>query len=68
MKTTTAADDQVFAARWEIDNARGHLDTAACQISDAVGYLDDARRARAAEILDRVSAALVELDRLRRAL
>ncbi|MCV7214712.1 hypothetical protein H7J51_05360 [Mycobacterium crocinum] len=48
-----------------IDSARGHLDTAQCHLSDAIEYLDAARRTRAEEILDRTTAALADLDRLR---
>lgn len=64
----TTADDETYAARWDIDSARGHLDTAACLIDDAVGRLDDARKTRATEILDKATALLAELDRLRAAL
>ena len=64
----TAAMDRAYAAKWDIDSARGHLDTTACLLTDAVGYLDDARQARVKEILDHVSAVLADLDRLREAL
>jgi hypothetical protein len=66
--TATDSLDRSYAAKWEIDSARGHLDTAACHINDAVGHLDGARRTRAQEILDHVSAVLADLDRLRAAL
>jgi hypothetical protein len=60
--------DRAYAANWEIDSARGHLDTAACQLYDAVGHLDGACRTRAQEILDHATAVLADLDRLREAL
>lgn len=64
----TVAVDQAYAAKWEIDGARGHLDTAACQLTDAVGYLDGARQTRTQEILDHLTAVLANLDRLREVL
>lgn len=60
--------DRDYAARWDLTGASGHLDTAACLLTDAVGYLDGARRTRAEEILERITAALAELDRLREVL
>lgn len=66
--STTIADDQSYAARWEIDNARGHLDTVACYLTNAIGYLTEGRHTRAQEILDHVTATLADLDRLREAL
>lgn len=64
----TAAVDRTYAAQWDIDSARGHVDTACCLIDDAVGHLDGARKTRATEILDKATAVLAELDRLRAAL
>lgn len=64
----TSAVDRAYAAQWDLDSARGHLDTAACLIDSAIEHLDGARKTRAIEILDRVSVALVDLDRLRAAL
>ena len=61
----TAAVDRIYAARWDIDSARGHLDTAACHLDDAVAHLDGARETRVTEILDKATALLAELDRLR---
>lgn len=60
--------DQDYAAKWAIDNARGHLDTVACHVNDGIGHLGGARQTRATEILDRVTAVLADLDRLRAAL
>lgn len=51
-----------------VDAARDHLDTAQYHLTDAIGYLDGARRSRTEEVLDRVGAALADLDRIRRAL
>lgn len=64
----TAALNRAYAAKWDIDSARGHLDTVACHVNDAIGHLDGARQVRATEILDRATALLAELDRLRAAL
>lgn len=64
----TDALDRACAAKWDLDNARGHADTVCCLLDNAVGHLDDARKTRAAEILDRAAALLAELDRLRAAL
>ena len=64
----SAVLDRDYAARWDIDSARGHLDTVACHLTDAVGYLEGARRTRAQEILDHAAAVLADLDRLRAAL
>jgi hypothetical protein len=64
----TAAVDRAYAAKWDLDNARGHLDTAACLLDDAIGHLEGARATRAQEILDHVTAVLADLDRLRAAL
>lgn len=64
----TAATDRTYAAKWDIDSARGHLDTVACHLTDAVSLLDGARHTRAAEILDHVTAVLADLDRLREVL
>ena len=60
----TAAVDRTYAAKWDIDSARGHLDTTACLIDSATEYLDGARKTRAIEILDHLTAALADLDRL----
>lgn len=65
---TTAQADQIYGAKWDIDSARGHLDTAACLLDDAIGHLEGARATRAQEILDHVTAVLTDLDRLREAL
>ena len=64
----TTADDETYAARWDLDSARGHADTVCCLIDNAIGHLDDARKARATEILDKATALLAELDRLREVL
>ena len=64
----TAAVDRAYAARWEIDGARGHLDTTMCLIDSAIEHLDGARKTRATEILDHITATLADLDRLRAAL
>lgn len=64
----TAAVDRAYAARWDIDAARGHTDTVCCLIDNAIGHLDGARKTRATEILDQATALLAELDRLRAAL
>lgn len=60
--------DRSYAAKWEVDNARGHLDTVACYLTNAIGYLTEGRHTRAQEILDHVTATLADLDRLREAL
>lgn len=60
-----ATVDSAYAAQWDLDSARGHADTVCCLIDNAVGHLDDARKTRATEILDRATALLAELDRLR---
>lgn len=65
---TAAQADKVYAAKWDIDSARGHLDTAACLIDSATEYLDGNAKGRAIEILDSVNAVLAALDRLRAAL
>lgn len=64
----TAAVDRTYAAKWDIDSARGHLDTTACLVDSATEHLDGARKTRATEILDKVSTLLADLDRLRAAL
>lgn len=51
-----------------LDRARGHLDTAICHLTDAASYLHGARATRAQQILDRITAALADLDRIREAL
>lgn len=65
---TTAQADQIYAAKWDIDSARGHTDTVVCLIDSAIEHLDGARRTRAQEILDRAGALLADLDHLREAL
>ena len=57
--------NNIYAAQWDLDSARGHADTVCCLIDNAIGHLDDALRTRATEILDRATALLAELDRLR---
>lgn len=64
----TAAVDRTYAAKWDIDAARGHADTAICLVDSAIENLDDAQQIRAIEILDRVSTLLVDLDQLAEAL
>ncbi|MEN4476860.1 hypothetical protein [Mycolicibacterium cosmeticum] len=64
----TAAVDRSYAARWDIDCARGHADTLCCLIDSAAEHLEDTRRTRAEEILDRARLVLADLDRLREAL
>lgn len=64
----TAAVDREYAARWDVDGARGHADTMCCLIDSAVEHLDGARRTRAEEIVDRARMVLADLDRLRAAL
>ena len=64
----TAAVDRDYAARWDVDGARGHADTLCCLIDSATENLDGARRTRAQEILDRARLVLADLDRLRAAL
>ncbi|KRD04958.1 hypothetical protein ASE48_20165 [Mycobacterium sp. Root265] len=64
----TAAVDRTYAARWDVDGARGHADTVCCLIDSAAAHLDGARRARAEEILDRARFVLADLDQLRSAL
>ncbi|MBI5536691.1 MAG: hypothetical protein HY898_28485 [Deltaproteobacteria bacterium] len=61
----TAAVDRTYAARWDVDGARGHADTLCCLIDSATEHLDGARKTRATEILDRARAVLADLDRLR---
>lgn len=61
----TAAMDRRYAARWDLDGARGHADTLCCLIDSAAEHLDDARRTRAEEILDRARLVLADLDQLR---
>lgn len=68
MTTTNIAPHRAYAAKWDIDSARGHLDTVACHLYDAAGHLDGARRTRVTEILDRATAVLAELDHFREAL
>lgn len=60
----TAAVDRAYAARWDIDGARGHADTAICLVDSAIENLDGAGRTRATEILDKVSTLLADLDQL----
>ncbi len=64
----TAAVDRSYAAKWDLDAARGHADTAICLVDSAIEHLDGARLTRAQEILDKVSTLLADLDRLRAAL
>lgn len=64
----TAAVDRTYAARWDIDSARGYLDTTVCLIDSATEHLDGARKTRATEILDKARSVLADLDRLRAAL
>lgn len=64
----TAAVDREYAARWDVDSARGFADTVCCLIDSATEHLDGARRTRATEILDHARAVLADLDRLRAAL
>lgn len=61
--TTTVNRD--YAARWDVDGARGHADTLCCLIDSATEHLDGARKTRATEILDRARTVLADLDRLR---
>ena len=61
--TTTVNRD--YAARWDVDGARGHADTLCCHIDSATEHLDGARKTRATEILDRARTVLADLDRLR---
>lgn len=60
----TAAVDRTYAAKWDIDAARGHADTAICLLDSAIENLDGARRTRTTEILDKVSTLLADLDQL----
>ncbi len=64
----TAAVDRTYAARWDVDGARGHADTLCCLIDSATENLDGARRTRAEEILDQARIVLADLDKLRAAL
>lgn len=64
----TVAVDREYAARWDVDGARGHADTMCCLIDSATEHLDGARKTRATEILDRARLVLADLDRLRAAL
>ena len=68
MSAAHDVDNRIQAAKLDIDSARDHLDTAQYYVSDAIGYLDGARRTRVEEILDRVGKALADLDRLREVL
>ncbi|ORA69342.1 hypothetical protein BST23_01450 [Mycolicibacterium elephantis] len=68
LETSAAPDSRVESAKFDIDMAQDHLDTTQYYLSDAIGYLDGARKTRATEILDKVSSALADLDRLREAL
>lgn len=68
MIATSDVDNRLQAAKVDVDSARDHIDTAQYYLTDAVGYLEAARCARATEILDHVSAVLADLDRLRAAL
>ncbi|OBA66050.1 hypothetical protein A5633_03020 [Mycolicibacterium elephantis] len=68
MKAHYDFDDPVQAASFDLDCAQDHLDTCQYYMSDAIGYLDGARKTRAEEILDKVTRALADLDRLREAL
>lgn len=65
---TAATENKVYAAKWDLDAARGHADTAICLLDSAIEHLDGARKTRATEILDKVSTLLADLDRLRAAL
>ncbi|MGE2835463.1 hypothetical protein [Mycobacterium sp. SMC-4] len=65
---TVSTSDCTYAAQWDLDSARGHADTVCCLIDSAIGHLDDARKTRATEILDKATALLADLDRLRAAL
>ncbi|KRD07793.1 hypothetical protein ASE48_10170 [Mycobacterium sp. Root265] len=60
----TAAVDRDYAARWEVDGARGHADTMCCLIDSATEHLDGAQRTCAEAILDRARLVLADLDRL----
>lgn len=64
----TAAVDREYAAKWDLDGARGHADTLCCLIDSAAEHLDGARRTRAEGILDRARLVLDDVDRLRRGL
>lgn len=59
----------MYAARWDIDAVHGHLDTAICQLFNAIGHLDDGpQKDKAEELLDRLDAAQSVIDRLREVL
>jgi hypothetical protein len=58
-------DDPDGAARYDLDCAFDHLDTAKYYVRDAAGYLEGARRTRVADLADQIACALADLDRLR---
>lgn len=64
----TQTIDEAQAARLDLETACDHLDAAVYIAAVAAEYLDGARKTRATEILDKVSSALADLDRLRAAL
>lgn len=61
----TAAMDRAYCAKWDLDSAHGHADTAICLLDSALEHLDGARKTRATEILDHARAVLADLERLR---
>lgn len=64
----TATVDRYYCARWDLDASRGHLDTAACLLDDCVGRLEGDAKDRAVDLLDKVTALLAQVDKLRAAL
>lgn len=66
---TVTVDDPVQAAKFDLDSARGHVDTALSFMHAALAHLDGrARRTRAGQILATLDDTLAYLDRLREAM
>lgn len=63
----TAAVDRAYAIAWDLDATRGHLDTAACLLDDCVGRLEGDAKDQAVNLLDKVTALLAQVDKLRAA-
>lgn len=62
---TYNVDDPDGAARYDLDAARDHLDTAQYYLADATGRLEGARRTRSVVIAEQITRILADLDRLR---
>lgn len=69
MTNTHNVDSRVEAAKYDLDSARGHVDTALSLMQDALAHLDGrARRSRAGQILASLDDSVAALDRLQETL